>query len=44
MVFTVGADLVEVLPSYDANGQIMALAAANSLYEILTIMVKNPIH
>jgi agmatinase len=40
----VGADLVEVSPPYDTNAQITALAAADCLYEILTIMVKNPLH
>lgn len=39
----VGADLVEVSPPYDTNGQITALAAADAIFEILGIMVKTPV-
>jgi agmatinase len=39
----VGADLVEVSPPYDTNGQITAIAAADALFEILTMMVKTPV-
>ncbi|KAK2746079.1 hypothetical protein FQN57_003419 [Myotisia sp. PD_48] len=36
----VGADLVEVSPSYDNNGESTALAAAQMVYEIITSLVK----
>ncbi|KAF2145409.1 uncharacterized protein K452DRAFT_264404 [Aplosporella prunicola CBS 121167] len=36
----VGADIVEVSPSYDGSGETTALAAAQVGYEILTSMVK----
>ncbi|KAF2862844.1 Arginase/deacetylase [Piedraia hortae CBS 480.64] len=36
----VGADVVEVSPSYDGTGEATALAAAQVAYEILTSMVK----
>lgn len=39
----VGADIVEVAPSYDGNGEVTALAAAQIGYEILTNMVKRGI-
>ncbi|KAL4998155.1 arginase family-domain-containing protein [Aspergillus recurvatus] len=37
----VGADIVEVSPSYDNKGETTALAAAQVAYEIITSMVKN---
>ncbi|CAO3651429.1 unnamed protein product [Cunninghamella blakesleeana] len=40
----IGADVVEVAPAYDHNGQVTSLAAANILFDILTIMTKKPIH
>ncbi|CAO3651520.1 unnamed protein product [Cunninghamella echinulata] len=40
----IGADVVEVAPAYDHNGQVTTLAAADILFDILTIMTKNPIH
>jgi len=36
----VGADIVEVAPAYDGNGEATALAGAQVVYEILTSMVK----
>lgn len=36
----VGADVVEVSPSYDGAGEVTALAAAQIAFEILTSMVK----
>ncbi|KAH6886819.1 arginase family-domain-containing protein [Thelonectria olida] len=36
----VGADIVEVSPSYDGRGEETALAAAQVVYEIMTSMVK----
>lgn len=36
----VGADIVEVAPMYDGNGEATALAAAQVGFEILTSMVK----
>ncbi|KAI5309387.1 hypothetical protein KEM55_003351, partial [Ascosphaera atra] len=36
----VGADIVEVSPSYDYNGEVTALAAAQVGFEFLTSMVK----
>ena len=36
----VGADVVEVSPSYDGTGETTALAAAQVAFEILTSMVK----
>ncbi|KAA8648182.1 uncharacterized protein ATNIH1004_004065 [Aspergillus tanneri] len=37
----IGADIVEVAPAYDTNAELSTMAAADVLYEILTIMVKN---
>jgi agmatinase len=37
----VGADIVEVAPAYDTNAELTTMAAADVLYEVLTIMVKN---
>ncbi|KKA24098.1 Agmatinase [Rasamsonia emersonii CBS 393.64] len=37
----VGADIVEVAPAYDTNAEHTTMAAADVLYEVLTIMVKN---
>ncbi|RDW63120.1 agmatinase [Aspergillus mulundensis] len=36
----VGADIVEVAPAYDTNAELTTMAAADVLYEVLTIMVK----
>jgi agmatinase len=36
----IGADLVEVAPAYDTNAEHTTMAAADVLYEVLTMMVK----
>jgi agmatinase len=36
----VGADLVEVAPAYDGNGEPTSIAAAQIVYEVVTSMVK----
>ncbi|KAL2417653.1 Guanidinobutyrase [Exophiala dermatitidis] len=36
----VAADLVEVAPAYDTNAELTTMAAADVLYEVLTLMVK----
>lgn len=37
----VAADLVEVAPAYDTNAELTTMAAADVLYEVMSIMVKN---
>ncbi|KIY01717.1 uncharacterized protein Z520_01855 [Fonsecaea multimorphosa CBS 102226] len=37
----VAADIVEVAPAYDTNAELTTMAAADVLYEVMTIMVKN---
>ncbi|KAJ5708855.1 agmatinase [Penicillium malachiteum] len=37
----IGADIVEVAPAYDTNAELTTMAAADVLYEVLTIMTKN---
>lgn len=37
----VAADLVEVAPAYDTNAELTTMAAADTLYEVMTLMVKN---
>lgn len=34
------ADLVEVAPAYDTNAELTTMAAADILFDVLTIMVK----
>lgn len=36
----VAADLVEVAPAYDTNAELTTMAAADILFDVLTIMVK----
>lgn len=36
----IGADIVEVAPAYDTNAEHTTMAAADALYEVLSIMVK----
>ncbi|KAI5805106.1 agmatinase [Geopyxis carbonaria] len=36
----VGADIVEVAPAYDTNAELTTMAAADVLYEVMSIMVK----
>lgn len=37
----IAADLVEVAPAYDTNAELTTMAAADVLYEVMTIMVKS---
>ncbi len=36
----IAADIVEVAPAYDTNAELTTMAAADTLYEVLTIMTK----
>ncbi|SPN99077.1 agmatinase [Cephalotrichum gorgonifer] len=36
----IGADIVEVAPAYDTNAELTTMAAADALYEIISIMTK----
>ncbi|KAJ9165424.1 Agmatinase 1 [Coniochaeta hoffmannii] len=36
----IAADIVEVAPAYDTNAELTTMAAADALYEIMSIMVK----
>ncbi|KAI9832277.1 MAG: hypothetical protein M1819_004455 [Sarea resinae] len=36
----IGADIVEVAPAYDTNAEHTTMAAADTLYEVMSIMVK----
>jgi len=36
----IGADIVEVAPAYDTNAELTTMAAADVLYEVMTMMVK----
>ena len=36
----VAADIVEVAPAYDTNAELTTMAAADTLYEVLSLMVK----
>lgn len=36
----IAADIVEVAPAYDTNAEHTTMAAADSLYEIMSLMVK----
>lgn len=37
----IATDIVEVAPAYDTNAELTTMAAADVLYEVMTIMVKN---
>lgn len=37
----VAADIVEVAPAYDTNAELTTMAAADTLYEVMTLMVKS---
>lgn len=37
----VAADLVEVAPAYDTNAELTTMAAADTLFEVMTLMVKS---
>ena len=39
----VGADVVEVSPAYDTNGEITVLAAAEVAYTLIDLMVMTPV-
>ncbi|KAI8142519.1 agmatinase [Fennellomyces sp. T-0311] len=39
----VGADIVEVAPMFDTQAQVTALAAADLIYEIMSMMVRYPL-
>ena len=36
----IAADIVEVAPAYDTNAELTTMAAADTLYEVMTMMVK----
>ncbi|KAK2069632.1 hypothetical protein P8C59_004190 [Phyllachora maydis] len=36
----IGADMVEVAPAYDTNAELTTMAAADALFEIMSLMVK----
>jgi agmatinase len=36
----IAADIVEVAPAYDTNAEHTTMAAADTLYEVMTLMVK----
>ena len=37
----VAADIVEVAPAYDTNAELTTMAAADTLYEVMSLMVLN---
>lgn len=40
----IAADIVEVAPAYDTNAELTTMAAADALYEIMSIMImKGPL-
>ncbi|THU97693.1 agmatinase [Dendrothele bispora CBS 962.96] len=39
----VSADIVEVAPAYDTNAELTTMAAADALFEVLTVMTKTPL-
>ncbi|KAF7317751.1 putative agmatinase [Mycena kentingensis (nom. inval.)] len=42
-MFIVSADIVEVAPAYDTNAELTTMAAADVLYEVLSVMAKTPL-
>ncbi|TIA21897.1 Arginase/deacetylase [Aureobasidium pullulans] len=40
-IHLVAADVVEVAPAYDTNAELTTMAAADVLYEVMTLMVKD---
>ncbi len=36
----IAADIVEVAPAYDTNAELTTMAAADTLFEVMTLMVK----
>ncbi|KAI0070711.1 agmatinase [Panus rudis PR-1116 ss-1] len=39
----VSADIVEVAPAYDTNAELTTIAAADVLFEVMSVMVKTPL-
>lgn len=39
----ISADLVEVAPAYDTNAELTTMAAADVLFEVMSVMVKTPL-
>ncbi|KAG6868160.1 hypothetical protein C0993_007051, partial [Termitomyces sp. T159_Od127] len=39
----VSADIVEVAPAYDTNAELTTIAAADVLFDVVSIMVKTPL-
>lgn len=39
----VSADIVEVAPAYDTNAELTTMAAADVLYEVMSVMAKTPL-
>jgi len=39
----VSADIVEVAPAYDTNAELTTMAAADVLYEVISVMAKTPL-
>jgi agmatinase len=37
----IATDIVEVAPAYDTNAELTTMAAADVLYEVMTLMVKS---
>ncbi|KAH9970299.1 agmatinase [Lactifluus volemus] len=42
-LYIVSADIVEVAPAYDTNAELTTMAAADVLFEVLSVMVKTPL-
>ncbi|KAI0248279.1 agmatinase [Lactifluus subvellereus] len=42
-VHIVSADIVEVAPAYDTNAELTTMAAADVLFEVLSVMAKTPL-
>jgi len=39
----ISADLVEVAPAYDTNAELTTMAAADVLFEVMSVMAKTPL-
>ncbi|KAG9313162.1 agmatinase [Chiua virens] len=39
----VSADIVEIAPAYDTNAELTSMAAADVLYEVISVMAKTPL-
>ncbi|KAF8512412.1 Ureohydrolase [Gautieria morchelliformis] len=42
-LYIVSADLVEVAPAYETNAELTTMAAADVLFEVLSVMTKTPL-